>query len=102
MKKRIATPHPIRCSFCGRGQDEVARQEALEASEEDVAREIERMTQAEPRQAARVRARYQDAERRKALRESLLERKALDWLINAADMQETPAGESRLVVPAVR
>src|SRR6058998_3824595 len=25
MKKRIATPHPIRCSFCGRGQDEVAR-----------------------------------------------------------------------------
>ena len=80
----------------------VARQEALEASEEDVAREIERMTQAEPRQAARVRARYQDAERRKALRESLLERKALDWLINAADMQETPAGESRLVVPAVR
>ena len=25
MKKRVATPHPIRCSFCGRGQDEVAR-----------------------------------------------------------------------------
>ncbi len=25
MKKRIATPHPICCSFCGRGQDEVAR-----------------------------------------------------------------------------
>src|SRR6059036_222562 len=25
MKKRIATPHPIRCSFCGRGQDKVAR-----------------------------------------------------------------------------
>src|SRR5436309_1340818 len=25
MKKRIPTPHPIRCSFCGRGQDEVAR-----------------------------------------------------------------------------
>jgi trigger factor len=80
----------------------VARQEALEVGEEDVAREIERMTQAEPRQAARVRARYQDAERRRALRESLLERKALDWLINAADMQETPAGETRLVVPAVR
>jgi FKBP-type peptidyl-prolyl cis-trans isomerase (trigger factor) len=80
----------------------VARQEALEVGEEDVAREIERMTQADPRQAARVRARYQDAERRKALRESLFERKALDWLINAADMQETPAAESRLVVPAVR
>src|SRR5207244_5300479 len=25
MKKRIATPHPIRGSRCGRGQDEVAR-----------------------------------------------------------------------------
>ena len=80
----------------------VARQESLEVGEEDVSREIERMTQADPRQAARVRARYQSEERRRALRESLLERKALDWLINAADMQEAPAGESRLVVPAVR
>ena len=25
MKKRVASPHPIRCSFCGRQQDEVAR-----------------------------------------------------------------------------
>jgi ATP-dependent Clp protease ATP-binding subunit ClpX len=25
MKKRVASPHPIRCSFCGRGQEEVAR-----------------------------------------------------------------------------
>ncbi|MCA9726464.1 MAG: ATP-dependent Clp protease ATP-binding subunit ClpX [Candidatus Eisenbacteria bacterium] len=25
MKKRISSPHPIRCSFCGRGQEEVAR-----------------------------------------------------------------------------
>jgi len=25
MKKRPGTPQPIRCSFCGRGQDEVAR-----------------------------------------------------------------------------
>jgi ATP-dependent Clp protease ATP-binding subunit ClpX len=25
MKKRAASPHPIRCSFCGRGQEEVAR-----------------------------------------------------------------------------
>jgi trigger factor len=80
----------------------VARQESLEVGEEDVAREIERMTQADPRQAARVRARYQSEERRRALKESLLERKALDWLINAADLQETPAGESRLVVPAGR
>ncbi|KPJ60032.1 MAG: ATP-dependent Clp protease ATP-binding subunit ClpX [Latescibacteria bacterium DG_63] len=25
MKKRSSSPHPIRCSFCGRGQDEVTR-----------------------------------------------------------------------------
>jgi ATP-dependent Clp protease ATP-binding subunit ClpX len=25
MKKRVSSPHPIRCSFCGRGQDEVSR-----------------------------------------------------------------------------
>jgi trigger factor len=79
----------------------VARQEKLEVSEEEVAEEIDRMAQADARQASRVRARYQAAERRQALRESLLERKALDWLINAADVQDEPA-ESRLVVPAVR
>ena len=25
VKKRISSPHPIRCSFCGRGQEEVSR-----------------------------------------------------------------------------
>ncbi len=25
MKRRTSSPHPIRCSFCGRGQEEVAR-----------------------------------------------------------------------------
>lgn len=25
MKKRIGSPHPIRCSFCGRGQEEVTK-----------------------------------------------------------------------------
>ncbi len=79
----------------------VARQERREAGDEDVAQELERMAQAEPRHAARIRARYQSAERRQALRESLLERKALDWLINAADVQDEPASESRLIVPAV-
>ena len=68
--------------------DAVARQEQLEASDEEVAVEISRMAQSEPRQAARVRARYQAAERREALRDSLRERKALDWLINAAEIQE--------------
>ena len=80
----------------------VARQEKLEVSEEEVSQEIDRMAQAEPRQAARVRARYQSEGRRRALRESLLERKALDWLVNAAEVREEIVGEEPLVVPAAR
>jgi len=79
----------------------VARQEKLEVADLEVGEEIDRMAQADPRQAARVRARYQAPDRRQALRESLLERKALDWLINAADIRNE-AAESPLVVPAAR
>jgi trigger factor len=82
--------------------DAVARQEKLEVGDDEVAQEIDRMVQAEPRQASRVRARYQSAERRNALRESLRERKALDWLINAAEIQEEVVGDTPLVVPAGR
>ena len=80
----------------------VARQEQLQVSEEEVAAEIQRMAESDPRQAARIRARYQNDERRRALRESLLERKALDWLINAAEITEEVTSESPLVVPAGR
>jgi trigger factor len=80
----------------------IARQENLSVGDEDVAREIDRMAQADPRQAARVRARYQSAERREALRESLLERRALEWLIEKADVTEEAAGASPIVVPAGR
>ena len=82
--------------------DAVARQEKLEAGDEEVAAEIGRMAQAEPRQAARIRARYASAERREALRDSLRERKALDWLLNAAEIQEEPVGTSPIVVPVGR
>ncbi len=81
--------------------DAVARQEKLEATDDEVAEEIGRMAQADPRQAARIRARYATAERRETLRDSLRERKALDWLIQAAEIQET-AGTSSIVVPAGR
>jgi trigger factor len=80
----------------------VARQEKLEASEEEAAEEIARMVEAEPRQAARIRARYQSAERRAALRDSLRERKALEWLVHAAEIQEQAVGSAPLVVPAGR
>ncbi|MBI5710518.1 MAG: trigger factor [Candidatus Eisenbacteria bacterium] len=82
--------------------DAVARQEKLEVSDEEVAEEIQRMAQADPRQAARVRARYASQERRQALRESLLERKALDWLIDAAEVEDEVLTEPPLVVPAGR
>ena len=82
--------------------DAVARQEKLEVGDEEVAGEIQRMAQADPRQAARVRARYQSAERREALRDTLRERKALDWLIEKAEIADEPAGTPPLIVPAGR
>lgn len=80
----------------------LARQENLTVTDEEVAAEIDRMAQADPRQAARVRARYQSAERRAGLRESLLERKALEWIVQAAEVDEEVARETPLVVPATR
>jgi trigger factor len=82
--------------------DAIARQEKLEATDEEAAHEIDRMAQADPKQAARIRARYQSAERRQSLKESLRERKALDWLINAADVEDEVTSESPMVVPASR
>ena len=78
--------------------ESVARAEKITASDEDVAAEIDRMAESDPRQAAKVRARYQSAERREALREGIVERKALDRLIELADIQDEAAGS--LVVPA--
>jgi len=78
----------------------VARQENLAVSEEEIAAEIDRMVQADPRQAARVRARYQSADRRRALGEAMLERKALEHVIAAATVNDEPVGGR--VVPATR
>jgi len=82
--------------------DAVARQEKLEVSDDEVAAEVQRMAQSDPRQAARVRARYQSAERRESLRDSLRERKALDWLIDAAEIEDEKTGAAPLIVPAGR
>ncbi len=81
----------------------IARQQELAVSDEEVAQEIARMAQADPRQAARVRARYQSAERREALRDSLVERKAMEYVMSQADVKDEPAAEgSALVSPAGR
>ena len=77
----------------------VARKEGIEVADDDVSAEIERMVEADVRQAARIRARYQSADRRRALGAGLLERKAMDWLISAAVVEETGAGR---IVPATR
>jgi trigger factor len=71
----------------------VARQQQLTVSDEEVSAEITRMAQADPRQAARVRARYQTAERRESLRDALVERKAMEWVMGQADVKDEPATE---------
>jgi trigger factor len=80
----------------------VARQENLAVGDQEIAAEIDRMAQADPRQAARVRARHQTAERREALGESLLERKAMDWLIGAAHVNEEIIRDEPGLVAATR
>lgn len=82
--------------------DAVARQEQVEVGDDEVAQEIDRLVQSEPRQAARVRAHYQSSERRQGLRETLRERKAAAIVMGAADIHDELVTESPLVVPAVR
>ena len=82
--------------------DAVARQEQLIVNDNEVATEIDRLAQSDPRQAARVRAHYQSGERRQGLQETLQERKAMDWVIAQATIHEEVATDAPLVVPATR
>jgi len=68
----------------------VARQESLTVADEEVTADIDRMAAADPKQASRVRARYQTAERRNNLRGVLLERKAMDLVIASATLKDEP------------
>ena len=68
----------------------VARQESLAVSDEEVTADIDRMAAADPKQASRVRARYQTAERRNNLRGVLIERKAMDLVIASANLKDEP------------
>lgn len=68
----------------------VAREEALTVSDEEIAADIDRMAATDPKQASRVRARYQTAERRNNLRGVLLERKAMDLVIASATLTDAP------------
>ncbi len=72
----------------------LARQEKLDVSAEEVGLQIQRLVESDPRNAARVRQHYASVERRRSLAESMLEKKALDLVVDAAQMQDE-------VVPAV-
>ena len=66
----------------------VAKQEALSVSNEEIGQQILRLVESDPKNAARVRQHYASAERRKALGESMLEKKALDLVIGAAQVTD--------------
>ena len=77
----------------------LAKQEGLEVSGEEVGQQILRLAESDPKNAARVRQHYASADRRRALAESMLEKKALDRVIEAAKIEdeaiaaELPAGQ---------
>jgi trigger factor len=66
----------------------LAKQEALEVTNEEVGQQILRLAESDPRNAAKVRQHYASAERRKALAESMLEKKALDLVIQGSQLKE--------------
>jgi trigger factor len=66
----------------------LARQESLEVTNEEVGQQIQRLADSDPRNAARVRQHYASAERRNALADSMLEKKALDLVIQASQLRE--------------
>jgi trigger factor len=72
----------------------LARQEKLDVTAEEVGLQIQRAAESDPRNAARVRQHYATAERRKALAESMLEKKALDLVIEAAQLQDETIQEA--------
>jgi len=70
----------------------LAKQESIEVTAEEVAEQIQRLVDADPKNAARVRQHYASAERRRSLAESILERKALELVIGASQVRDEPAG----------
>ena len=66
----------------------LAKQESIDVTAEEVAEQIQRLVDAEPKNAARVRQHYASAERRRSLAESILERKALEMVIGASQIRD--------------
>ncbi|MEQ1832173.1 MAG: trigger factor [Candidatus Eisenbacteria bacterium] len=66
----------------------LAKQEKLDVTAEEVGAQIMRLAESDPKNAARVRQHYASADRRRALAESMLEKKALDLIIEAAKTKD--------------
>jgi trigger factor len=68
----------------------LAKQESIEVTADEVAEQIQRLVDADPKNAARVRQHYASVERRRSLAESILERKALELVIGASQVRDEP------------
>ena len=71
----------------------LAKQESIAVTPAEVAEQIQRLADSDPRNAARVRQHYAKEDRRRALAESIVERKALDLVIGASQVSEQPVAE---------
>jgi len=90
-------------------QDEVGRLEKIEATDEDLDKEIERIAEEEGRRPLAVRAQLEAQERLDSVRERLKGRKIVDFLLEKADIvykpatadtAQEPAGETKEEPPA--
>jgi FKBP-type peptidyl-prolyl cis-trans isomerase (trigger factor) len=71
----------------------LAKQESIAVTPEEVAEQIQRLVESDPKNAARLRQHYVSEERRRSLAESLVERKALDLVIGASQVRDEPIPE---------
>jgi len=71
----------------------LAKQEGIDVTPEEVAEQIQRLVDSDPKNAARVRQHYASADRRRSLAESIVERKALDLVITASQVRDEAVPE---------
>ena len=90
-------------------EDEIARREALEPTEEETRERIERYATLAPKQAEAIRASYAKRRNRRRLEDELREEKVLQFLIREAEVKSelempgpkilSPAEEGKIIKP---
>jgi len=90
-------------------EDEIARREALEPTEEETRERIERYATLAPKQAEAIRASYAKRRNRRRLEDELCEEKVLQFLVREAEVKSelempgpkilSPAEEGKIVKP---